>query len=62
VQEDGIGGLKINTNLFLEYIKERCHLEDLETIGKVFLERVLENGDVDWVYLVRTITCCILLY
>jgi len=62
VQEDDIGELKINTNLFLEYIKKRCHLEDLETIEKVFLKRVLQNGDVDWVYLVHTITCCILLY
>ena len=46
MQEDGIDGLEIDTNLCLEYIKERCHLEDLETNGKVFLRRVLENGDV----------------
>ena len=46
MQEDGIGGLKINTNLCLEYVNGRCHLEDLETNGKVFLKRVLENGDV----------------
>jgi hypothetical protein len=46
VQEDGFGGLKINTNLYLEYIKGRCHSEDLETNGNVFLIRVLENGDV----------------
>jgi hypothetical protein len=47
VQEDDIGGLNINTNLYLEYIKGSCHLKDLETNGKVFLKTVSENWDVD---------------